>query len=220
MKNKIQTLCGAVFVAASLLLSDSSVSCRAEGQMEFINIQGVTVEDPFWSPKFNLWRQTTANDILDKFEGKHLSEGNHNTFNNFDLIAQGQKGKGGHFGAPWFDGLVYETIRGIADYLAQYPDPVLETRTDAIIERIAAAQGADPNGYLNTYTDLNESNHRWGENGGFLRWQHDVYNAGALVEAGVHYYQATGKTALLTVATRLANYMCELSSHQALPSLP
>lgn len=210
MKNKIQTLCGAVFVAASLLLSDSSVSCRAEGQMEFINIQGVTVEDPFWSPKFNLWRQTTANDILDKFEGKHLSEGNHNTFNNFDLIAQGQKGKGGHFGAPWFDGLVYETIRGIADYLAQYPDPVLETRTDAIIERIAAAQGADPNGYLNTYTDLNESNHRWGENGGFLRWQHDVYNAGALVEAGVHYYQATGKTALLTVATRLANYMCEL----------
>lgn len=27
-----------------------------------------------------------------------------------------------------------------------------------------------------------ENDHRWGENGGNLRWQHDVYNSGALVE--------------------------------------
>lgn len=37
--------------------------------------------------------------------------------------------------------------------------------------------------------------------------QHDVYNAGMLIEAGVHYYQATGDDRLLKVATRLADYM-------------
>lgn len=44
-----------------------------------------------------------------------------------------------------------------------------------------------------------EADHQWGERGGMLRWQHDVYNAGMLVEAGVHYYNATGKTKLLEV---------------------
>lgn len=54
-----------------------------------------------------------------------------------------------------------------------------------------------------------ENNHRWGDNGGLLRGQHDVYNAGMLIEAGVHYYQATGKTRLLEIATRFANYMAD-----------
>lgn len=54
-----------------------------------------------------------------------------------------------------------------------------------------------------------EADHQWGERGGMLRWQHDVYNAGMLVEAGVHYYNATGKTKLLEVATRCANLMAE-----------
>lgn len=130
-----------------------------------------------------------------------------NVFANFDAVAQGKKGTGHHAGLPWFDGLIYETIRGIGDL---HPDSLLEARLDGYIDRIAAAQKADPTGYLNTYTDLMEPTHRWGDNGGFLRWQHDVYNAGMLIEAGVHYYRATGKTKLLEVATRYANYMSEL----------
>ncbi len=52
-----------------------------------------------------------------------------------------------------------------------------------------------------------EPDHRWGFDGGFLRWQHDVYNAGMLLEAAVHYYKATGKTKLLNVAVKLAKNM-------------
>ena len=47
-------------------------------------------------------------------------------------------------------------------------------------------------------------------NGGDDNWQHDVYNAGAMVDAAVHYYRATGKTRLLQVATRLANHMADI----------
>ncbi|WP_199736867.1 glycoside hydrolase family 127 protein [Fibrisoma montanum] len=174
-------------------------------------VQRVTVQDSFWSPQFERWRTTTANDVLDKFEAKNLTsaseQAKNNVFANFDDVAKGKKGTGHHAGLPWFDGLIYETIRGIGDL---HPDPQLIARLDNYIDRIEAAQKADPNGYLNTYTELMEPTHRWGDNGGFLRWQHDVYNAGMLVEAGVHYYQATGKTKLLEVATRFANHMTEL----------
>ena len=40
--------------------------------------------------------------------------------------------------------------------------------------------------------------------------QHEVYNCGALVEAGVHYYLATGKTSLLRAAVKMANHACDV----------
>ena len=62
----------------------------------------------------------------------------------------------------------------------QYPDQNLKQRIDDYIDRISAAQASDKDGYINTYTQLMEPDHRWGFNGGHLRWQHDVYNAGML----------------------------------------
>ncbi len=64
--------------------------------------------------------------MLDKFEGKHLKpeeRAKNNVFENFDKVAAGTKG--GHAGLPWFDGLIYETIRGIGDLLGQHPDAAL-----------------------------------------------------------------------------------------------
>lgn len=199
------------------LLSIAGLRQADNGQdnaIHFLDLHQVKINDPFWGPKLKLWSTTTANDVLDKFEAKHLKDANEqkkqNTFANFDDVAAGKSGTGHHAGFPWFDGLVYETIRGISDYLILHPDAQLEKRVDGYIDRIAAAQKADPDGYLNTYTQLMEPTHRWGDNGGFLRFQHDVYNAGMLIEAGIHYYQATGKTKLLEVATKYANYMSSL----------
>ena len=202
-----------LLIGISILFSISA-NAQIDGKNQLSQVQRATINDPFWSPKFELWQKTTAVDVLDKFEGKHYKSAaeqtKNNVFNNFDKVAAGKKGGGGHAGLPWFDGLIYETIRGIGDLIGQHPDPVLQTRLDGYIDRIYAAQKVDPKGYLNTYTELMEPDHRWGDNGGFLRWQHDVYNAGMLVEAGVHYYKATGKTKLLEVATNYANYMSEL----------
>lgn len=200
-------------IIATLLLSGGYTCVYAQkpmGKVTFIASKDVKINDPFWSPKMEQWKTVTIDDVLNKFEGKHVHEpGNHNTMGNFDCVAKGQSGTNEHVGPPWFDGLIYESIRGIADYLIMYPDKNLEARIDNYIDRIESAQAVDPNGYINTYTTLIEPGHRWGENGGFLRFQHDVYNAGMLIEAGIHYYQATGKTKLLTVATRLTNHMSE-----------
>lgn len=76
-------------------------------------------------------------------------------------------------GEPWFDGLIYETIRGISDLLASSYDEELDHRVDDIIERFVRAQAAGGDGYIDTYTTLDRPGQRWDENGGFLRWQHD-----------------------------------------------
>jgi len=197
------------------------VSCKNEPVTKPVNgIAQVRVDDPFWSPRFDQWRTVTVNDVFDKFEGKYNPQGDpqlerdlkqldatRDAFRNFDLVAQGKRGIGKHSGPPWYDGLVYETIGGASDFLLRYKDAELETRIDGYIDRIAAAQASDSTGYINTYTQLMEPAHRWGFNGGMLRWQHDVYNSGMLLEAGVHYYKATGKTKLLNIAVKVANCM-------------
>ena len=201
------------FVALVACLGANDVLAQASVN-QIHQVKDVKVNDAFWKPKLDLYATTTANDVLDKFEAKNLTTAEerdkNNVFKNFDDVAHGKKGTNHHAGLPWFDGLVYESIRGIGDLLKQHPNPQVEARLDGLIDRIEKAQLADPNGYINTYTDLMEPTHRWGDNGGFLRWQHDVYNAGMLVDAGVHYYKATGKTKLLEVATRYANYMSTL----------
>lgn len=194
--------------------------------MKLVPVEKVKVNDAFWSPKYDTWRNITVPDVLNKFEGQNTGNSQGNTLWNFEQVASGKRDVGRHVGEPWFDGLVYETIRGIADLLKQQRDAATEARVDMYIDKIAAAQASEQDGYINTYTQLMYQDKRWGEHGGLLRWQHDVYNLGALVEAGVHYYEATGKPKLLAVATRAANMMCdymgEYPRHNVVPahSLP
>src|SRR5215467_6414739 len=112
-----------------------------------VPIQSVTVEDAFWSPKRKLWQEVTIPDCFTKFENDRGG-----ALNNFDRVRDGKLN--GHAGPPWYDGLIYEMIRGSADFLAAKPDPALEKRMDGYIGRIAAAQDRDTNGYLNTWTEL------------------------------------------------------------------
>ncbi|MDO6435443.1 glycoside hydrolase family 127 protein [Flavitalea sp. BT771] len=208
--------CIALLCVVSLLFSYSGRS----QSLRPLDLRQVRVDDAFWSPRLKTWSTETVYDVLDKLEGKYEPDRpdiiaekarwgrTRNAFLNFDLVAQGKKDIGQHDGPPWYDGLVYETLRGAADLLMENPDSALARRIDGYVERIAAAQAADPDGYINTYTTLMRSRQRWGTNGGDDKWQHDIYNSGMLIEAAVHYYKATGKTRLLEVAVRLSNYIC------------
>lgn len=205
--------------ACCLLFSHGLLPAQQPQPLQSLLLSDIRIKDAFWSPKYAVWTKTTVYDVFDKLEGKYEPDRKdiieekqktgktRNAFLNFDRVARGDKDTKQFDGPPWYDGLVYETIRGAADLLIQFPDKKLEQKIDAYIDRIAAAQAADPDGYLNTYTTLNQSHQRWGTNGGNDRWQHDVYNAGMLVEAAVHYYKATHKTKLLAIAVRLSNYM-------------
>jgi DUF1680 family protein len=189
-------LCGLFFVAGEVRAYEPAV------RLTPVPIQSVKIDDPFWSPKLAVWRRVTIADCLDKFDWD-------GALRNFDHVARGEL-SAEHGGPPWYDGLIYEMIRASGDFLAEQPDAELEARVDGMIDRISAAAAHDPDGYLNTYTQMKEPGHRWGQNGGNDRWQHDLYNAGCMVEAGVHYYRATGKTKLLETAVRMANLMSKV----------
>lgn len=165
-----------------------------------VPIQQVTIDDPFWSPKLKVWQQVTLQDCFSKFDRD-------GAFTNFDRVRDGESGD--HGGPPWYDGLIYEMIRASADFIAAQPDPKLERQVNGYIARIAAAAAKDPDGYIETWTELMAPDHRWGLNGGDDLWQHDLYNAGALIDAGVHWYRATKQAKLLQVAVRMANDMCD-----------
>jgi DUF1680 family protein len=198
----MKVLSACVVLGTLVCLPAGWTLAQEANRLTAVPIQAVTIEDSFWSPKRKAWQEVTIRDCFDKFENDRGG-----ALNNFDRVRDGKSD--GHAGPPWYDGLIYEMIRGTGDFLAAQPDPALEKRIDSYIARIAAAQDRDPNGYLNTWTQLEHPNQRWGLNGGNDGYQHEMYNVGALCEAAVHYYRATGKTSLLKVAVKLANYTCD-----------
>ena len=159
----------------------------------------VKINDAFWSPRLRTFFDVTLPDTFDKFE----KDG---TLDNFLDVIAGKRNT--HRACPWHDGLLYETIRGAADYMARGElSTELIARIDGYIDIIARAQEKAGDGYIHTLVLLDIPARRFGENGGSILWQHDLYNHGCLFEAGVHYYKATGKTKLLEVAIKAANYL-------------
>lgn len=162
------------------------------------DIRKVEVTDAFFAPYLEKIRSVTVPDVFDKF----LKDG---AVENYERVARGEKG--GHAGPPWYHGLICEVIRGVSDLLAVRYDPALDERLDAVINAIRRAQGED--GWLHPYVTLERPDQLWGLNGGNARWQHETYDAGCLIEAGVHHFRATGKTSLLSCSVRVANYLAD-----------
>lgn len=108
---------------------------------------------------------------------------------------------------PFDDSDVYKVIEGAAYTLSLKRDPALESQLDACIARIAAAQ--EPDGYLYTFRTMHPDTpvHEWIDPKRWLKdpdLSHELYNLGHMYEAGVAYYQATGKRTLLDVCLRSA----------------
>ena len=101
----------------------------------------------------------------------------------------------------FWDSDIAKWIEAASYSLTTHPDPNVEALLDTVITLLAAAQQSD--GYLNTYFTTVAPEKRWAN----LRDDHELYCAGHLIEAGVAHYQATGRTELLDVVQRYAEYI-------------
>ena len=96
----------------------------------------------------------------------------------------------------FWDSDVGKWIEAASYALGHRRDPDIEAKIDAIVDDLAKAQS--PDGYLNCWYNEREPENRWTN----LRDNHELYNAGHLLEGAVAYFRATGKRRLLDVMER------------------
>jgi len=159
--------------------------------IEQIDFSHVKINDNFWSPRLSKHVSATLPVCIDQIENQT------GRIRNFENAA---KGEGEHSGIFFDDSDVYKALEGMAYSLFNNPDPELEKKADEWIDKFAAAQ--QPDGYINTFYTLTGLDKRWTNMD-----KHEMYCAGHMIEAGVAYYQATGKRKLLDVCIRMTDHM-------------
>jgi len=163
-------------------------------QLEPVSFSQVTITDNFWKPKLDKVATTTLQACI------HQTEEVTGRIRNFENVANNKNAK--HEGIYYDDSDVYKALEAIAYSFKNKPDAALEKKADDWIELIAAAQ--EPDGYINTFYSLTGLENRWKDMD-----KHEAYCAGHLIEAGVAYFQTTGKRKLLDVGIKMADHIDE-----------
>lgn len=193
------------------------VSCKSKVQdykVTPVPFNQVHLNDDFWSKRIETNRDVT---IPIAFRHCEIT----GRIDNFKIAGGLMEGEF-KSEAPFDDSDVSKIIEGAAYSLSFFPDPELEEYVDSLIYFMAQAQEDD--GYLYTYrTIMGDDSHPWI---GSKRWElthvlsHELYNLGHMYEAGVAYYQATGKRNLLDVCLKSAELVCKDFGWDAFVSYP
>ena len=157
-----------------------------------------TVTAGFWRDR----RQVNAQVGIPQGPALLESAGN---LHNLRLVAGAAEGS--FVGAyPFQDTDVYKWLEAASwqlaqDTLAGRDTSALAAEVDRIIALVADAQEED--GYLSTWFQSGKGDGRYSD----LRWGHELYNAGHLIQAAVAHRRATGRDDLLDVACRFADHI-------------
>ena len=184
-------LAASAFLLQGCQTSKEDIKEQPLKMIEQIDFSHVKINDNFWSPRLSKHVSATLPVCIDQIENQT------GRIRNFENAA---KGEGEHSGIFFDDSDVYKALEGMAYSLINNPDPELEKKADEWIDKFAAAQ--QPDGYINTFYTLTGLDKRWTN-----MEKHEMYCAGHMIEAGVAYYQATGKRKLLDVCIRMTDHM-------------
>lgn len=184
-------LAASAFLLQGCQTSKEDIKEQPLKMIEQIDFSHVKINDNFWSPRLSKHVSATLPVCIDQIENQT------GRIRNFENAA---KGEGEHSGIFFDDSDVYKALEGMAYSLINNPDPELEKKADEWIDKFAAAQ--QPDDYINTFYTLTGLDKRWTNMD-----KHEMYCAGHMIEAGVAYYQATGKRKLLDVCIRMTDHM-------------
>ncbi len=160
-------------------------------KIEFISFSKVNITDNFWKPKIDKVATVTLPACIDQTEVKTPR------IKNFERVAR-KKGEP-HEGIFYDDSDVFKALEAMSYSLKTHPSAEMEMKCDEWIDKIEAAQ--QPDGYLNTWYTLKGLQDRYTDMS-----MHEDYNAGHMIEAGVAYFNATGKRKLLDVCIKWADH--------------
>lgn len=166
-------------------------------QSQFVSLQQVDINDSFWQRYIHLVRDVVVpyqwDAINDRVEGAEPSH----AVKNFKIAAGLEEGE--FYGFVFQDTDVAKWLEAVAYLLQKESNPELENIADDMIDIIEKAQQSS--GYLNTYFIIKAPEQKWTN----LTEAHELYTAGHMIEAGVAYYEATGKRKLLDICCRIAD---------------
>ena len=191
--------CAAVATAGEKALIDLTHSPHAMMYMP-------DLADVRWNGGLLGERFDVARDVMVPHMGRLMSDAETSPAWDNYLIAAGLK-EGRFRGPPFNDGDFLKWLEALVQVYAVTKDPAIDVEMDRIIAVIAKAQRED--GYLHTKTIIPQ---RAGETTReFADREHfETYNMGHLITTACVHHRVTGKTTLLDLARKAADYLDRL----------
>ena len=206
MNNKILS----IYVLCITLILNACLTRAAENICPYAKLTETAIDDVkwtdgFWADRFEVCHDTMIPNMWHLLEDENISH----SYANF-LVAAGLK-EGRHHGPKWHDGDFYKWLEATAATYAITKDKKLDQLMDSIIEVIGKVQRQD--GYIHTPVIIAEK--QSGQNIEFQdRMDFETYNMGHLMTCAMVHNKATGKTSLLDIACKSADYLCHVYDTQ------
>ncbi|MBL9201192.1 MAG: glycoside hydrolase family 127 protein, partial [Opitutaceae bacterium] len=195
----------AAFAAAALPASDRALidtSRSPHAKMHMVGLGDVMWNGGLLGERFEVCRSTMIPHMLTIFRDDNESH----AWSNFLIAAGLGRGRDGKFhGPPFNDGDFLKWLEALAQVFAVTREPAIDRQMDEIIAVLAKAQRED--GYLHTQKIIpqRQGDPRAKE---FEEREHfETYNMGHLMTAACVHHRATGKSSLLTLARKAADYI-------------
>ncbi len=201
MKKVLLSLTALVLLAGNIFAQSKSLTNTSNSKfakVQSVDMGNVRWTDGFWAERFAICRDSMVPGMWNTLSNPDVAH----AYRNFEIAAGIDTGS--HQGPPFHDGDFYKWFEGLATVYSVTKDPAIDKQMDEIIATIAKAQR--PDGYIHTPAIIEQKNK--GVDTKFSdRLNFETYNLGHLMTAGIVHYRATGKTSLLDVAKKAADYL-------------
>lgn len=163
-----------------------------------VGITDVHLTNGFWAERFEVCKNQMLPQLWQTYTSKDMCY----SFQNFRVAAGLDTGR---FRGPSFhDGDFYKTLEAVASMYAVTKDKKLEGWMNEAIDVIGKAQKAD--GYIYTKSIIEQK--KTGQEKMFDDvLSFEAYNFGHLMTAACVHYRATGKTSLLNIGKKAADFL-------------
>lgn len=175
-----------------------SVMEEALNLLDAPTVTEVAITDGFIKEKIDLYEDVTLDYVLDSFQPQ-------GAISNYQAVIDGTSDITSN---TFTEGIFLGAVTAAADLLAKTPNDALKAKIDGYADVIYKASLVSENGYLSTHAMVEKPGLYFDETGNAVKY-HDAYNFGCLIEAGVHYYRATGEMKLLYAGVRFAEFIAD-----------
>lgn len=198
--NRVILMCATILMVQITSAQNGLVntSQSPHAKLSSVGLSDIQWTKGFWAERFAVCRDAMVPQLWKTYTSKEMCY----SFQNFRIAAGLDTGR---FRGPSFhDGDFYKTLEAVAAMYAATKDKKLEIWMDEAIDVIGKAQKAD--GYIYTKNIIEQK--KTGKEKMFDdQLSFEAYNFGHLMTAACVHHAATGKTSLLDIAKKAADFL-------------